>query len=58
MINRLCIYKSEDFKFKGFIDLVIATSDQKIHLIDWKTTSWGWNSRKKTYSTLAYQLVY
>ena len=27
-----------DFKFKGFIDLVIATSDEKIHLIDWKTT--------------------
>jgi len=47
-----------DFKFKGFIDLVIATSDNKIHLIDWKTTSWGWNSRKKSDSTLAYQLVY
>ena len=45
--------------FKGFIDLVVySKKDKKIHLIDWKTTSWGWNSRKKSDSTLAYQLVY
>ena len=28
---------SEDYKFKGFIDLVVRTNDQKYHIIDWKT---------------------
>ena len=47
-----------DKNFKGFIDLVVATKDGKIHLIDWKTCSWGWDARKKNNKTLAYQLVY
>jgi len=46
-------------KFKGFIDLVVYNKhDEKIYLIDWKTTSWGWNSKKKSDSTLAYQLAF
>jgi hypothetical protein len=50
--------EGHDLKFKGFIDLVIATKDGKIHLIDWKTCSGGWDARKKSDTELAYQLVY
>ena len=46
-------------KFKGFIDLVVySKKDEKIHLIDWKTCSWGWRREKKSDTTLAYQLVF
>lgn len=46
-------------KFKGFIDLVVySKKDEKIHLIDWKTCSWGWRREKKSDKTLAYQLVF
>jgi len=45
-------------KFKGFIDLVIKTPDGKYHVIDWKTCSWGWDSRKKTAPMTTYQLTY
>jgi len=45
--------------FKGFIDLVVfSKKDEKIHLIDWKTCSWGWKPRKKSDTILAYQLVF
>ena len=43
--------------FKGFIDLIIYTPDtKKYHIIDWKTCSWGWDSRKKTDKMITYQL--
>ena len=45
-------------KFKGFIDLVLKTSDGKYHIIDWKTCSWGWDSRRKADPMTTYQLVY
>lgn len=45
-------------KFKGFIDLVIKTPDEKYHIIDWKTCSWGWPSSKKTDPITNYQLTY
>jgi hypothetical protein len=46
-------------KFKGFIDLVVHSKvDEKVHLIDWKTCSWGWRREKKSDKTLAYQLVF
>ena len=46
-------------KFKGFIDLVVySKKDEKIHLIDWKTCSWGWRREKKSDTILAYQLVF
>ncbi len=46
-------------KFKGFIDLVVMSEkDKKVHLIDWKTCSWGWKREKKSDKTLAYQLVF
>ena len=47
-----------DKKFKGFIDLVLKTSDGKYHIIDWKTCSWGWDSKRKSEPMTTYQLVY
>lgn len=47
-----------DKKFKGFIDLIIYTPDtKKYHIIDWKTCSWGWDSRKKSDKMITYQLT-
>ena len=51
------IVEFEDYKFKGFIDLVIKTNDGKYHIIDWKTCSWGWDAKKKTDKVLTYQLT-
>ena len=48
---------SEDYKFKGFIDLVVRTNDQKYHIIDWKTCSWGWDARKRADKMVTYQLT-
>ena len=45
-------------KFKGFIDLVIKTPDNKIHIIEWKTCSWGWDARKKSDPMMTYQLTF
>ena len=47
-----------NYNFKGYIDLVLKTSDDKIHIIDWKTCSWGWDARKKADKMIVYQLVY
>mgnify|MGYP003138224417 FL=1 len=50
--------KNIDKNFKGFVDLVIYTPDtKKYHVIDWKTCSWGWDSRKKTDKMITYQLT-
>jgi len=46
-----------DYKFKGYIDLVLQTSDGKYHIIDWKTCSWGWNSQRKSEKMTTYQLT-
>tara|TARA_R110000824_G_scaffold14726_8_gene62485 strand:+ start:7150 stop:7944 length:795 start_codon:yes stop_codon:yes gene_type:complete len=50
--------EEHDFNFKGFIDLVLKTDDGKYHIIDWKTCSWGWDSRKKTDKMITYQLTF
>ena len=47
----------KDYDFKGFIDLVIKTKDNKYHIIDWKTCSWGWDSRQRTDKMITYQLT-
>lgn len=47
----------EDYKFKGYIDLVLKTPDGKIHIIDWKTCSWGWDMRRRTEPMTTYQLT-
>ena len=47
----------DDYKFKGYIDAVVATPDGKVHIFDWKTCSWGWDSRKKSDKMVTYQLT-
>ena len=47
-----------DFDFKGFIDLVIKTPDGKYHVLDWKTCSWGWQSKRKSDAMTTYQLTF
>tara|TARA_R100001129_G_C5313937_1_gene245936 strand:+ start:1647 stop:2411 length:765 start_codon:yes stop_codon:yes gene_type:complete len=49
--------EGHDLKFKGFIDLVVKTQDGKYHILDWKTCSWGWDSRKKADKIINYQLT-
>lgn len=45
------------YNFKGFIDLVLRTEDGKIHILDWKTCSWGWDMKKKSDKMTTYQLT-
>lgn len=47
-----------DYDYKGFLDLVIQTPDEKYHIIDWKSCSWGWDIKKKTDRIVTYQLTY
>ena len=47
----------EGYNFKGFIDLVVRTSDGKYHIIDWKTCSWGWDRRRRAEPMTTYQLT-
>lgn len=49
--------QAADFNFKGFIDLVVQTSDGKYHIIDWKTCSWGWDRRRRSDKMVTYQLT-
>lgn len=51
-------YSDQDYSFKGFIDLVVKTADGKYHIIDWKTCSWGWDSKKKAEPMTTYQLIF
>jgi ATP-dependent exoDNAse (exonuclease V) beta subunit len=48
----------DDYMFKGFIDLVLKTPDNKYHIIDWKSCSWGWDMKKRTDKIITYQLTY
>lgn len=48
---------NDKYKFKGFIDLVVRTTDGKFHIVDWKTCSWGWDSRRKAEKMTTYQLT-
>jgi len=51
-------FTTEEHDFKGYIDLVVKTSDGKYHIIDWKTCSWGWDTRKKSDKMITYQLTF
>lgn len=51
-------FNSFNRRFKGFIDMVIKTPDNKYHIIDWKTCSWGWSRDKKSDPMTNYQLTY
>ncbi len=54
--------KIEDFKldtmyFKGIIDLVIMDEAGTLHIIDFKSSTWGWDSKKKSNPIVVRQLV-
>tara|TARA_R100000008_G_scaffold84780_1_gene73070 strand:- start:768 stop:1577 length:810 start_codon:yes stop_codon:yes gene_type:complete len=52
------LIQDQDKNFKGFIDLILHTPhDGKYHIIDWKSCSWGWDSRRKTEKMTTYQLT-
>jgi hypothetical protein len=51
-------FSDRDFKFKGFIDLIIKTKDNKIHVLDYKTATWGWDAQKKSDKMILYQLIF
>lgn len=57
LMEPITSFESYGKKFKGFIDLVIKTPDEKYHVIDWKTCSWGWNAYKKSDKIVNYQLT-
>ena len=46
-----------EYSFKGYIDLIIKTKDDKYHIIDWKTCSWGWDMEKKSDRMVFSQLL-
>lgn len=48
---------SDDVCFKGFIDMVIKDKDGIYHIIDFKTTSWGWDKEKRSDTEKQYQLT-
>lgn len=45
-----------DFKFKGFIDLIIKTEDGKHHVLDYKTCVY-WDPKKRRDTMTLYQLI-
>lgn len=47
-----------NYNFKGFIDLIIKTPDDKIHILDWKSCAWGWDAKKKSDPMVTYQLTF
>jgi hypothetical protein len=47
-----------DMKFKGFVDLILYTpKDNKYHIVDHKSCSWGWDAEKKSDKIIGYQLA-
>ena len=58
IIEPITEFNSYGTNFKGFIDMVIKTPDNKYHVIDWKTCSWGWSRDKKSDPMTNYQLTY
>ena len=50
-------FQLDDYKFKGYIDLVVKVDDT-YHILDWKTCSWGWDYKRKTDKMTVYQLVF
>ena len=51
------IKTEEEYVFKGYIDAVVATPDKKVHIFDWKTCSWGWDSKRRSDKMTTYQLT-
>ena len=55
--EKLMVPINEHINFKGFIDAVVRTDDGKYHIVDWKSTSWGWDSRRRSDPMVTYQLT-
>ena len=51
------IKTEEEYVFKGYIDAVVKTADGKHHIFDWKSTSWGWDARRRSEKIVTYQLT-
>tara|TARA_Y100001963_G_C6791749_1_gene455874 strand:- start:3710 stop:4480 length:771 start_codon:yes stop_codon:yes gene_type:complete len=47
----------DGYKFKGYIDAIVKTNDNKIHIFDWKTCSWGWDAKRRSDKMVTYQLT-
>jgi ATP-dependent exoDNAse (exonuclease V) beta subunit len=57
LLEEITEFESEGMKFKGFVDLVLRTSDGKYHIIDWKSCSWGWDAKRRSDIMTTYQLT-
>ena len=57
LYEKIMNFSLDKFMFKGYIDLVIKTTDGKYHIIDWKTCSWGWDREKRSSRLITYQLT-
>lgn len=55
---RQAIKDHPEYDFYGFIDLIVKTPDGKYHIVDWKTCSWGWDTKKRTSKEYTYQLTF
>jgi hypothetical protein len=47
----------DGYNFKGYIDAIVKTPDGKYHVFDWKTTSWGWDAKRRGDAITTYQLT-
>lgn len=47
----------DNWQFKGFVDVLIQTADGKYHIVDCKSTSWGWDAKKRSDTLVTYQLT-
>jgi len=57
LFEKINDFSLDNYDFKGYIDLVIKTSDDKYHIIDWKSCSWGWDAKKRSDKLITYQLT-
>ena len=57
LFEKINDFSLDKYQFKGYIDLVLKTSDGKYHIIDWKTCSWGWDRDKRSSKLVTYQLT-
>ena len=57
LMEKVGEFTESDYKFKGYIDLIVQTPDGKYHVIDYKSCSWGWKAEKRTSQIITYQLT-
>lgn len=59
LLETIAMFGDKEIKFKGFVDLFIKSpKDNKYHVIDFKTCSWGWDMEKRTDTLASYQLTW